>query len=138
KNLGATLAQPTGDLRLVGYLNGEIAAEQWIAADALPHELKLSVDDAELTADGIDMTRIIFQIVDKYDNVLPYAISVIHFQVEGEADIIGENPFPLVGGQAAIYLKARYTPGQVTIRAKASPIRLEAMEITVKLSAMNT
>jgi beta-galactosidase len=132
-SLGAQLAQPWGDLRIVGYLNGEAVAEQTIAADGLPHALVLQADDAEIDADGIDMTRIVFKIVDQYGNPLPYATSVVTFQVEGEADLIGENPFPLVGGQAAVYLKARRTAGTVIVRAKTA--RLNEAEVRVTLGS---
>jgi beta-galactosidase len=129
-SLGAMLAQPWGDLRLVGYINGEAVAEQSIAADGLPPALVLEADDSEINADGIDMTRIVFKIVDKYGNPLPYSTSVVTFEVEGDAELIGENPFPLVGGQAAMYLKAGRTAGEVVVRAKTA--RLNEAEIKVK------
>lgn len=130
--LGGVLAQPRGDLRLVGYINDQPVAEQSIAADGLPHALTLQVDDTELNADGSDMTRLIFKIVDQYSNPLPYAISIIHFEVEGEADIIGANPFPLIGGQAAIYVKARRNPGDITIRAQSSNLPSAEIKLTTR------
>lgn len=130
--LGGVLAQPRGDLRLVGYINDQPVAEQSIAADGLPHALTLQVDDTELNADGSDMTRLIFKIVDQYGNPLPYAISIIHFEVEGEADIIGANPFPLIGGQAAIYVKARRNPGDITIRAQSSNLPSAEIKLTTR------
>ena len=45
-------------------------------------------------------------------------ISLI-FELEGEAELIGENPFPLIGGQAALFVKARHQTGKVIIRAHA-------------------
>jgi len=76
------------------------------------------------------MTRVAFKIVDKHGNVLPYATSVVSFEIEGNADLIGDNPFPLVGGQAALYLRARETIGSVTITAKAN--RLSDATVTVE------
>jgi beta-galactosidase len=77
------------------------------------------------------MTRLVFKIVDKYGNRLPYATSVISFEVEGAAQLIGENPFPLVGGQAAVYLRASETPGIVKVRATTP--RLSPAEVTIAL-----
>lgn len=131
-SLGATLAQTWGDLRLIGYINGEAVAEQTVAADGIPHALVLEADDVEINADGIDMTRIVFKITDKYGNPLPYSTNVVTFEVEGDAELIGENPFPLVGGQAAVYLKARQTAGEVIVRAKAA--RLNDAELKVTLN----
>jgi beta-galactosidase len=55
--------------------------------------------------------------VDKYGNRLPYATQVVFFEITGPADLIGENPFALVGGQAAMYIRAKREPGSVSIRA---------------------
>ncbi len=115
---GATWGPNYLDLRVVGLKNGQPAAEHSISADAVPAQLVLTADDASLHADGADMTRIAFKLADKYGNRLPFSNAVIGFEVEGEADLIGENPFPLIGGQAALYLKARRTAGAVTVRAR--------------------
>lgn len=123
-----------GDLRVVGCLNGEAVAEQCIAGDGLPAALTLAADDSELRADGMDMTRLAFKIVDRYGNRLPYINRPVTFEIpEGEAlvDLIGENPFALVGGQAALYVRAKHTPGTVTVRASAP--RLDPATVTITL-----
>jgi beta-galactosidase len=127
-NLWITWGGRLPDLCLVGYIGGEAVAEQWIAADGVPHALVLQPDDAELKADGADMTRLVFKIVDKYGNRLPYATQVVSFELDGPAELIGENPFALVGGQAALYVKARHERGAVTIRAQ-SPCLADATAI---------
>jgi beta-galactosidase len=120
------------DLRINGYVNDRLAAEQRIAADGLPHALALCADDADLRADGADMTRLVFRIVDRYGNRLPYTNQPVSFDVDGPADLIGENPFALMGGQAALYVKARREPGTVTVRATTP--RLPAAEVRITLS----
>ena len=119
------------DLRLVGYVNGQPVAEQCMAADGVPHALVLEPDDTELTADGVDMTRLVFKIVDKYGNRLPYSTQVVSFEIDGSAQLIGENPFALVGGQAALWVKAGHQAGTFTIRATTP--RLEAAVATIEL-----
>jgi beta-galactosidase len=113
------------DLRLVGYVDGQAVAEQRMAADGVPKALVLQPDDTELKADGVDMTRLVFKITDQYGNRLPYSTSVVSFEIEGGAQLIGENPFPLVGGQAALWVKAGHEPGEVTIRAVAFGLSAE-------------
>lgn len=130
--LGAILAQPYGDLRLVGYVNGQPAAEQHIASEKLPRKLRLKADDSELLADGADMTRVVITVTDVYDNPLPYAISVVQLTLEGEADLFGPNPFPLVGGQGAVYIRTRHQPGRVTLRASAA--RLPDTHVTIDVT----
>jgi beta-galactosidase len=120
------------DLRLVGYVNGQAVIEQMISANGIPDRLLLSVDDPELIADGADMTRLIFKITDQYGNRLPYATQIVSFEIDGPAQLIGENPFALVGGQAALYIKAGHEPGTVTVRA--STPRLAPAEITITLT----
>jgi beta-galactosidase len=107
------------DLHLVGYMGGKPAAEQWIASSQLPARLELSSDTDRLYADGADMTRLTVRVTDPYGNPLPYAFKVINCELEGPAELIGENPLLLVGGQAALYIKAGQKTGRISIRAKA-------------------
>ncbi|RPJ01095.1 MAG: glycoside hydrolase family 2 protein, partial [Chloroflexi bacterium] len=60
------------DLTVRGYRSGQVVAEQRIASDGLPAALVLCADPADLYADGADMTRLVFKIVDKFGNRLPY------------------------------------------------------------------
>jgi beta-galactosidase len=127
----STWGVENADLRLVGYLKGQKVAEQRIAARGLPHALELKADFTELNADGADMTRLVFRIVDEYRNRLPYTNQVVSFEIDGPADLIGENPFALMGGQAALYVKARHEPGTVTIHATTP--RLDAASVTIAI-----
>ena len=107
------------DLHLIGYIDGKPVADNWISSNRIPKKLELSTDTNQLHADGADMTRLIFRIIDQFGNPLPYATKVVTFELEGEAELIGENPFPLIGGQAALFVKARHQTGTVVVRAHA-------------------
>jgi len=107
------------DLHLIGFLDGKPVAEHWISSSRLPEILELSTDTHQLYADGADMTRLIFRITDRFGNPLPYATNVVTIELEGEAELIGENPFPLIGGQAALFVKACHTTGLVVVHAHA-------------------
>ncbi len=119
------------DLRVVGYVDGEQVAEHCIAADGLPHALELATDTDTLAADGADMTRLIVRIVDRYGNRLPFTQSVITFEIDGPADLIGENPFALMGGQGALFVKARHESGVVNVRATTA--RLDPAAVTLRI-----
>jgi beta-galactosidase len=123
------------DLRVVGYVDGQAVIEQRIAADGVPRKLELRADDDVIGADGSDMTRITVRVTDKYGNRLPFATAAIHFEVSGDADFVGENPFSLIGGQGAVYIRARHTPGVVTVRAESlTPYKhLQPVSVTVLL-----
>ncbi|MFN8561899.1 MAG: glycoside hydrolase family 2 TIM barrel-domain containing protein [Anaerolineae bacterium] len=131
---GITLGSMSGkyyqELRVVGYKDGQPAAEQRIEADGIARQLILQPDDAQLNADGADMTRLVFKLADKYGNRLPFAIDIVYFEIDGPGELIGDNPFPLVGGQAALYVKATHTPGVVTIRARTARLSAQA-QITI-------
>ena len=61
------------DLHVIGFLQGQQVAEQWISSNRLPKNLELSTDTDQIFADGADMTRLIFRITDEFGNPLPYA-----------------------------------------------------------------
>lgn len=119
------------DLRLVGYLNGKPVIEQNISSNKLPKKMLLKTSTAELLADGSDMAQISFFLTDEFDNPLPYARNIIHFELDGEGQIIGENPFPMMGGQGAVYVKAGKVPGVITITARTP--ELGEQKITLKV-----
>ena len=120
------------DLHIVGYKDGQAAAEQWIEADGVPKQLILRADDEQIHPDGADMTRLVFMITDKYGNRLPYSLAVVSFEIEGPGELIGENPFALVGGQAALYVKATKTKGVITVRASTPRLATATVEIRVQ------
>ncbi|RMG84047.1 MAG: hypothetical protein D6712_11985 [Chloroflexi bacterium] len=131
EGLGMRWGDAYDDLRVIGYYQGNKVAEQQIDASNTPHTLKLWCDDTQLYADGCDMTRVAFQVVDKYGNRLPYAHTLVELSLEGYGELIGENPFVLVGGQGAVYLKAGETSGIVHITAKARGLPEAKVSVTL-------
>ena len=126
-----TWGKVKADLKIIGYVDGQVAAEQCIASNGLPAALELRLDDNELHADGVDMTRLVFKIVDCYGNRLPYANQVVSFEIDGPATLIGENPFALIGGQAAMYIRAGQQPGIVYIHAKTPRLACASTRLTL-------
>ncbi|MFZ0296019.1 MAG: hypothetical protein WAL52_20575, partial [Candidatus Sulfotelmatobacter sp.] len=49
--------------------------------------------------------------------IRPFANDAIKFDLEGPADIIGDNPFSLVGGTGAIWIRTREQAGKVSLTA---------------------
>ncbi len=118
--------------RIVGYRNGQVVIEERLVANKLPHALLLQADDTELKADGADMTRLVFKVVDAAGHRLPQAHMIVTFEVEGPAELVGENPFPLIGGQAAAYLRTRHAIGTVTVKAHTPRLPAASVTITVR------
>jgi beta-galactosidase len=119
------------DLRIVGKIGGEIVIEQKISSRGVPHAFTFTADDTVLDADGADMTRLVFRVVDEFGNRLPYCTCVVSFEIEGEGTLVGENPFPLVGGHAAIYVRAGESAGTIRVTAKSTISTLQPAEVTI-------
>ncbi|HSM24736.1 MAG TPA: glycoside hydrolase family 2 TIM barrel-domain containing protein, partial [Anaerolineaceae bacterium] len=119
------------DLQLVGYVDGKAVAEQKIAANQLPDQLLLKTSTQQIYADGADMAQVSFFITDRFGNTLPFAKSAIHLEVEGEAELIGENPFLMFGGQGAVYIKAGKQSGSVTVTARADGLAEKTISIDI-------
>jgi beta-galactosidase len=118
--------QSFGDLRIVGYFNGEAVIEKRLSKDGVPARLELVADFDELQADGMDMTAVTVRFVDSFGNTLPYAMSPVTFALQGDARFIGENPLTPPGGQAAVYVRAGVTAGVVTLTAHAGRLTAQA------------
>lgn len=119
------------DLEIVGKIGSREVARKRIAWDGVPHALSLQADDGELLADGSDCTRIAFSIVDKYGNILPYATGVVDLTLKGPGRLIGENPFALVAGRGALFLRSTGKKGVVTITATTPRLEEQSIRVTM-------
>ena len=93
--------------------------------------LELFAEDDWLYANGNDMTRVVLRITDSYGNPLPYATKVVTFEIDGDAELMGENPFPLIGGQTAQFLKSGFQPSKVKVTASAPGLPKAHTEIEI-------
>jgi beta-galactosidase len=89
-------------------------------------------DDTALVADGADATRVVLRVTDEFDNIRPYASDPIAFTLEGPAELIGDNPFSLVGGTGAVWIRTQLQPGTVQLTARHP--RLGEQRVTFQLS----
>jgi beta-galactosidase len=122
-----------GDLRIEGYLHGKLAITKRMSGNGVDTKFLLLPDDTELMADGADSTRVVLRVTDEFGNVQPFANDAIKLQLEGPAEIVGDNPFSLVGGTGAIWIRAQQTAG--TVRLKAVHPSLGTQQAAIKLVA---
>ncbi len=120
------------DLRVQGLINGDVVIEHRLSSTHVPHGLEITSHTTTLQADGADMARIVIRLIDRYGNTLPYFMPVVSLTLEGDADLIGENPLALVGGQTAVFVKARHTAGTVVIQAQTP--HLDPVALNLKIS----
>jgi beta-galactosidase len=122
-----------GDLRIEGYIQGKLVITKRLSGRGVDTKFLLLPDDAELMADGADSTRVVLRVTDEFGNVQPFANDAIKLQLEGPAEIVGDNPFSLVGGTGAIWIRAQQTAG--TVRLKAVHPSLGTQLAAIKLVA---
>ena len=122
-----------GDLRIEGYIQGKLVTTKRMSGSGVDNKFLLLLDDSELIADGADSTRVVLRVTDEFGAVCPFANESIRFELDGPADIVGDNPFSLVGGTGAIWIRARQSPG--TVRVKAIHPYLGAQEREIQISA---
>jgi beta-galactosidase len=124
-----------GDLRIEGYMQGKLAITKRLSGRGVDTKFLLLPDDSELMADGADSTRVVLRVTDEFGNVQPFANDAVKLELEGPAEIIGDNPFSLVGGTGAIWIRAQQTPGTVQLKAIHPSLGTQQAEIKLMPSA---
>ena len=122
------------ELRIDGYLHGELVLSVPMSADTTRDRLALTVDDRSIQADGHDTTRLTVKALDAYGNPRPRAGGDVTLSVHGPATLIGENPFPfgVYGGVGGAFVRSR--PGRtglVTITAQHPGLGHATGQLTV-------
>ena len=120
-----------GDLRIEGYIDGRKAITRNYSGGGVDRKFALVPDDLKLIADGADTTRVVFRVTDEFDAIRPFADGAIRFEIEGPAEIIGDNPFALIGGTGAIWIRAREQPGLVRLTAHHPVLGKQEIEFRV-------
>jgi beta-galactosidase len=120
-----------GDLRIDGYIDGKQVVSRTFSGNGINNKFALLPDDHELSADGADTTRVVLRITDQYGNVHPSANDPIVFTLEGPGELIGDNPLALMGGTAAVWVRAQEQPGAIRLTAKHLRLGTQTVEFTV-------
>jgi beta-galactosidase len=108
---------PWGDLRIDGYIQGKQVISRSYSGKGIDQKFTLLPDDATLAADGSDTTRVVLRVTDEFDAIRPFAADAIRFELTGPAQLIGDNPFSLIGGTGAVWIRAGEQPGKVRLTA---------------------
>ncbi|MGB6546857.1 MAG: glycoside hydrolase family 2 TIM barrel-domain containing protein [Candidatus Acidiferrales bacterium] len=122
-----------GDLRIDGYLAGKQVISKSLSGRGVDSKFLLLPDDLKLMADGADTTRVVLRVTDEFGAVRTFANDPISFTLDGPGELIGDNPFALIGGTGAIWIRAKEQAG--TVRLTAKHPRLGAQTVNFVLSA---
>jgi beta-galactosidase len=126
---------PWGDLRIEGYIQGKQVIAKRYSSKGIEQKFSLVADDLSLHGDGADTTRVVLAVTDEFGAICPFADDAIRLEVDGPAEIIGDNPFALVGGTGAIWIRAKEQAGIVHLRGHHPVLGLQEIQITVSPSA---
>jgi beta-galactosidase len=131
-DLGDLPLNPWGDLKIEGYLRGKLAKTLLLSGSGKDVDLKVIADDRELTGDGRDATRVVLMVTDEYGNMRPFTTAAVSLSCTGPGEIIGENPLVLVGGAAAVWVRAKEAAGVVRLTAAHTGLGSRSVSIRVK------
>jgi len=124
------------DATFIGYVDGEPVITKKFAKNPIPSKLKAKSDDTVLIAkkkeEPYDVTRIVFEAVDQYENSLDYMMDSIQIFVEGPAKLIGPDTTTMQGGCIAAWIRTTGEKGTVKISARTSKLQSEEIEIKVQ------
>jgi len=118
-----------GDLRIEGYIRGKQVIAKRLSGRGVDTKFMLLPDDTELIADGADSTRVVLRVTDQFGAVQPFANDAVKFELEGPAEIVGDNPFSLIGGTGAIWIRAQERPGKAKLKAIHPYLGTQQVEI---------
>lgn len=131
-NMVDTFTWGWGDLKIEGYIKGELKATKLYSGRGVDRKFEVVADDTELFGDGGDATRVVLRVTDEFGNVRPFANDPIVMKIEGPGEIVGDNPFALFGGVGAVWVRAKEAAGTVTFTATHPRLGTKTVTIAVK------
>jgi beta-galactosidase len=120
-----------GDLRIEGYIQGKQVISKTLSGRGVDQKFTLLPDETKLNADGADATRVVLRVTDEFGAIRPFANEAIKFDLEGPAEIIGDNPFALIGGTGAIWIRAKEQPGTVKLTATHPQLGVQQLQFEI-------
>ncbi len=120
-----------GDLKIEGYIQGKLVVTKQMSGRGVDTKFLLFPDDTQLLADGADSTRVVLRVTDEFGCVRPFANESVKFELQGPAQLIGDNPFSLVGGTGAVWIRSQEQPGKATLKATHPYLGTQQVEIEI-------
>jgi len=120
-----------GDLKIEGYIQGKLVTTKQMSGSGVDTKFLLLPDDTRLLADGADSTRVVLRVTDEFGCVRPFANESIKFELQGPAQLIGDNPFSLVGGTGAVWVRAQEHSGKAILKAVHPYLGAQQVEMEI-------
>jgi beta-galactosidase len=116
-----------GTLRAEGYINGKKVVSNVVKTPESPSKIELAYDISSIpiNPDTPDMIFVYAKITDESGTIIPTATNEVTFTIlEGNAELIGENPVKAEAGIATIILKTKNLKKLVKVMAKSENLQL--------------
>ncbi|MGE5447483.1 MAG: DUF4982 domain-containing protein, partial [Bacteroidales bacterium] len=133
-----------GELKAVAYREGEVIGESVLRTAGEPSAIRLTPDRSTIHGNGMDLTYLLVEAVDKDGNVCPLANNRIEIAIQGPGHIAGVgngnpqsfDPFQanyvnLFYGKAMIILGSGTEKGTVTVSVTSGNLQKETKQIKV-------
>ncbi len=131
--MSANLAHPTftfkvarfqkGTLKAVAYLKGKVVTQHSVATPEAPTRIALAADlSGKPLGTGGDLVFVYARIIDDEGTLVSDSSLPVKFSLEGEAQLIGDNPIAAEAGIATILVKTGDKPGSLRIKAEAGEL----------------
>jgi len=91
-----------------------------------------------LNSDGADTTRVVLRVTDEFGAIRPFANDAIKFDLQGPANLIGDNPFALIGGTGAVWIRAKEETGTVILTATHPVLGAQRLRFEIAGAAAET
>lgn len=114
----------------IGYYQGKPLINRQFAKNPVLKDMEIKADDLQLQADGMDMTRVVFKLVDQFGNLLPYINEWIRIEIEGPGELIGPQQTAVIGGCIACWVRTKPVPGVIRLSGRSSRLQSKQIEIT--------
>ncbi|KZV42186.1 beta-galactosidase [Dorcoceras hygrometricum] len=125
------MAFEAGELKAVAYMGGRSVAshERRTPGKAVALTLDADLQGTDLVADGGDLVFVHATVVDARGTMVPDATQLVAFEVDGPAELIGENPRVAEAGIASVLLRSHRSGGMIRLRAKAPSLVAAEFEL---------
>lgn len=119
----------SGELRAEAFISGKVCAEHTAKTALEPKGLKLLLEDGVSEFNKGDIFFVYANVVDENGTVVSKAENLVHFTLDGPAELIGQNPIKAEAGIAAILVKVTGDIG--TIKITTSSEGLDGHSVTL-------
>jgi len=118
----------SGILEAKGYINNKNVVNHKVTSPKTPSNIKIEVDfsNRELDTKNDDVVFVYATILDKNGTIITDANDKIQFSINGNAQLIGENPVAIEAGVATIILKTNKLTKSIEISAEAKNLKLKS------------